>query len=94
VTVDSKAASNAFVIERAGPGAAVLVDQSDPFEVVPEPALAGELDKRVPLLVHLCRSLWDEQTDGYAWYRNALDLWSEVENMSRFEVTELQACRG
>jgi predicted dehydrogenase len=94
VTVDSKAVSNAFVIERTGPGAAVLVDQSDPFEAVPAPPPAGTLDKRVPLLVQLCRSLWDQQSDSYGWYRSALDLWSDVENMSRFEVTELQACRG
>jgi predicted dehydrogenase len=94
VTIDSKAASNAFVIERTGPGAAVLVDQSDPFEAMPEPPLASELDKRVPLLVRLCRSLWDERTDGYAWYRSALDLWSEVENVSRFEVPGAHACRG
>jgi predicted dehydrogenase len=94
VTIDSKAASNAFVVERTGPGAAVLADQSDPFEVVPESPFAGELDKRVPLLVRLCRSLWDEQTDCYAWYRSALDLWSDVEDVSRFKLTELHACRA
>ncbi len=94
VAIDSKAASNAFIIERTGPGAAVLVDQSDPFEAVPAAPLAGELDKRVPLLVQLCRSLWDEQTDGRVWYRSALDLWSAVEAVSLFEVTDLHACRG
>ncbi len=94
VTIDTRAASNEFIIEHTGPGAAVSVDQSDPFEAVAEAPLPGELDKRVPLLVQLCRSLWDEETDSCVWYRSALDLWSAVEAVSLFEVTELHACRG
>jgi predicted dehydrogenase len=94
VAIDTKAASNNFIIERTGPGAAVLVDQSDPFEIAQDTQLPGELDKRIPLLVRLCCSLWDEETDSYTWYRGALDLWSAVEKVSLFEVTGLHACQG
>lgn len=94
VVIDTMAASTEFRIEHIGPGAAVWADQRDPFDGTQDLPLPGELDKRVPLLVRLCRSLWDEQTDSYAWYGSALDLWSAVEKVSLFEVAGLHACEG
>jgi predicted dehydrogenase len=88
VAIDTRATSNEFRIERSGPDAMnVLVNQPDPFEATQDAPLPGELDRRVPLLTRLYRSLWDEQTDTYAWYRGTLDLWSAVENVTLFEAT-------
>jgi predicted dehydrogenase len=88
VAIDTRAASDEFKIEHIGPGAVVLVDQPDPFDATASGSLPEELDRRVPLLSRLYRSLWDGRTDAYAWYRSTLDLWSAVENASLFEAAE------
>jgi predicted dehydrogenase len=69
-----------------GPGL-VLADLNDPFESVPTAESLEGLDRRVPALRHLCRSLWEQTTDENLWYKATIDLWRSVEERTSFERT-------
>ncbi len=58
-----------------------IADQSDPFTE------AGDLDRRVPGLTSLCRTLCQPDAGEAVWYRATLELWQQVEEKTQFEIT-------
>jgi predicted dehydrogenase len=63
----------------------VFADLKDPFESTTIEPLEG-LDRRVPVLSRLCRSLWEQATDEDAWYQATIELWRVVEEKTSFET--------
>ena len=64
--------------------AQVFADLSDPFESVTVES-SGGLDRRVPVLSRLCRSLWEQGSDDEGWHKATIDLWRRVEERTTFE---------
>lgn len=62
----------------------VFADLSDPFESTTAESSDG-LDRRVPVLSRLCRSLWEQSSDDSAWHKATIDLWRSVEERTSFE---------
>ncbi|MGH9364108.1 MAG: hypothetical protein ACRD1B_02425 [Thermoanaerobaculia bacterium] len=92
VLVNSRSAVKTFWVQHAsnskvGPNPTVFADLTDPFDLGREACQSGSLDRRVPILGRLCRSLWKEDAGEYEWYAAAIQLWSSVEEHTRFEVT-------
>lgn len=56
-----------------------LADLREPFETETAAAGPGALDRRVPILGAVCRSLWEPGDAPYGWYGTTLDLWRAVE---------------
>lgn len=56
-----------------------LADLREPFETGSAAGGPGALDRRVPILGALCRSLWEPGEAAYAWYGATLDLWRDAE---------------
>jgi len=57
-----------------------LADLREPFETETTAAGPGAVDRRVPILGAVCRSLWELGDAPYGWYRTTLDLWRAVED--------------
>ncbi len=81
VEVLTRSLTDALRVE--GPGGAVLTDLREPFETGETAGGPGVLDRRVPILGALCRSLWEPGDPDYAWYGATLDLWRDVEDKFR-----------
>jgi predicted dehydrogenase len=79
--VDSRSATTCFRI-RAGEGESVIVDQLDPFASVKQ-ASVNVRDPRVDVLVRLCRSLDEADSDHASRQRTIVALWTRVEAVSR-----------
>jgi predicted dehydrogenase len=54
-----------------------VVDQADLFGTS-----SNDLDRRVPALTELCRSLWQCPTGSYDWYYETNCLWQQVEEIT------------
>lgn len=60
-----------------------LADLREPFETESAAGGPGALDRRVPILGAVCRSLWEPGDAPYGWYGATLDLWRAVEEKLR-----------
>ena len=59
---------------------------SDPFDLARELFRSDGNDKRVPILIELCRSLWVIETGEYEWYAATNVLWRSIEDKTQFET--------
>ena len=88
VAVDTRSANEKFSASFIGsakePGL-VLADLIDPFESTTTVGSLEGLDRRVPALSRLCRSLWEQSVDEDVWYKATIDLWRSVEERTSFE---------
>ena len=66
---------------------AVLANLSDPFDSTGEASPSGGLDRRVSMLTRLCRSLWEQSINEYAWYEATIELWRCIEEKTQFEIS-------
>lgn len=91
VGVHTKAAVDNFRAELLSSSttepAAVFANQVDPFDSTNEACPEG-LDRRVSILGHLCRSLWEQSNSENAWYEATIELWRRIEKKTRFEINE------
>jgi len=93
VLIDIRAAKNKFLIEQnCGGNTTVLVDLKDPFDPEIDADKPDGNDRRVPVLNRLCRSLYEENTTPYGWYRATNDLWHLIEKKTGLEIPK-GACR-
>lgn len=65
---------------------AEFANQADPFESPSETDSLEGLDRRVPALSRLCRSLWEQSVNDYAWYDAVIELWRRIEEKTHFEI--------
>jgi predicted dehydrogenase len=88
VAVDTRSVVEKFSASFLGsakePGL-VFAELNDPFESGANDESSEELDRRVPALSRLCRSLWEESVDEKKWYKATIDLWRSVEERTSFE---------
>ena len=93
VAVDTRSAIEklgaSFFSSAREPGL-VVADLNDPFESTTG-GLSEGLDRRVPALSRLCRSLWDQTIDEGVWYKATIDLWRRVEERTSFEKVGREA---
>lgn len=82
VEIDTNSATDIFSIRSLTPKRGDWQDVllQDPFAT--DNARSG-IDRRVPVLTALCRELLHGDVCAPAWYRKSLDLWSEVERVTR-----------
>ena len=90
VVVDTKSIDSKFRVEHifdsnGGLATIVYANLCDPFESQVEFSELGQIDRRVPILSRLCRSLWEENTNEYEWYDATIRLWLSIEGRNRFE---------
>jgi len=57
----------------------------DPFECNKHSQLFSGQDKRLPFLVDLCRTLFDDSSMSFDWYKKTIELWRKVEKVSTFK---------
>lgn len=93
VVVDTRSTIEKFHAELSSnsttePGV-VFADLGDPFESTAEPSEG--LDRRVPVLSRLCRSLWEPSIDQDVWYKGTIELWRAIEENTSFEKTAVTA---
>jgi predicted dehydrogenase len=96
VAVDTRSAIEKFgasFFNSAREPGTVLADLIDPFESTTTAGWEG-LDRRVPSLSRLCRSLWEQTTAEDVWYKATIDLWRSVEERASFEKVVLTAKPG
>ncbi len=87
VVVDSKATINQFIVSLSGDNnKTFLFDKLDPFDCNEYSQAFRGQDKRLPYLVGLCRTLFDEPDKSYYWYKSTIELWQLVEEVSAFEI--------
>jgi len=91
VVVDTKSNASEFKIEYVSysntvSATTVSVNLTDPFESQNKVCELNQIDRRVPILSQLCRSLWVDGTKEYEWYSAANWLWLTVENKTKFEL--------
>lgn len=70
----------------------VLGNLTDPFEL--PGTVFPELDRRVPVLTRLCRSLWEEDVDHREWYKATIELWRQIEETNHFQVNQVAGPEG
>jgi hypothetical protein len=89
VAVDTRSATEKFSAELLCNSATepnlVFADLNDPFDSTTIEPLEG-LDRRVPVLSRLCRSLWEQAIDENVWYKATNELWRGVEERTSFEA--------
>jgi predicted dehydrogenase len=89
VAVDTRSATEKFNAELLFNSATepnlVFADLMDPFESTTIEPWEG-LDRRVPILSRLCRSLWGQAIDEDGWYKATNELWRGVEEKTSFEA--------
>jgi predicted dehydrogenase len=89
IALDARSASEKFSAELWSNSATeanlVFADLKDPFESTAIEPLEG-LDRRVPVLSRLCRSLWEQAIDEDTWYRATIELWRVVEEKTSFKT--------
>jgi predicted dehydrogenase len=89
VAVDTRSANEKFRAELFSSSAtepvAVFADLNDPFESTTTAQSLAGLDRRVPALSRLCRSLWEQAVGEDVWYKATIDLWRSVEERTSFE---------
>jgi predicted dehydrogenase len=85
VSIDARFPTDQFrlVIERTGKFDQVLADGADPFGEAAGEAIDG-LDRRVPILAQIYRSLSDDHFDWYEHYARVNELWQKVETKNEF----------
>ena len=71
------------MIERSRKPDQVLADGADPFEK-PVGEAIDDLDRRVPILTRIYRSLSDDHFDWYEHYARVNELWQKVETKNEF----------
>lgn len=96
VVVDTRATVNRFQIEQmftqdVGLPDTVFANLSDPFDAETDAYPLGGLDRRVPLLSQLCRSLCEEDPNPYEWYDATIKLWGSIEAKTQFEVMSVSS---
>lgn len=85
ITVDTHALHNSFCINQTSlvdHQALCIVNLSDPFQT--DDLFSTQLDKRIPLLTNLCKSLLNSTENYFDWYFSTIELWYEVEKNMRF----------
>ncbi len=92
VIVDTKSNVSEFKIEHASNSSGVttttvFANLSDPFESHNKLYELNQIDQRVPILIQLCRSLWEEYANEYEWYEATLQLWTCVEDKTELHQT-------
>lgn len=88
IVVDTRSTLSKFRVEQA-PGSSlgisiVFADLCDPFDSEGDGFQLSGLDRRVPILSRLCRSLWEEGANEQVWYDATIKLWRGVEKKTRF----------
>ena len=78
VELDSNAAQSLFAV--TAPALGVAISRQDPFD-----AVSGSGDRRVPLLVSLCREFLTVETTTDPSDRKAISLWQAIEAVTVFE---------
>ena len=98
VTLDSRSEENRFVIRQgpasSGPVAGAIADLSDPFETRGDPAPLSHIDRRIPLLVRVARSLEEDDSRWHQYYDAATKLWSLTESRTTFNPMDAQERRA
>lgn len=88
IAVDTRSAIekfNASFLNSAMEPSLILADLNDPFESATTAEPSEGLDRRVPVLSRLCRSLWEPTIAEVEWYKATIDLWRKVEERTSFE---------
>lgn len=92
VIVDTKAEGERFLVEwRAGSSQehdVVLADVLHPFASADAFTQTEGLDPRVPALIRLCRSLWEETINEYGCYEAMVNLWRAIEAKTQFQMSD------
>jgi predicted dehydrogenase len=87
IVVDSAATKDKFIVSTTvGNKKSFLYDKLAPFDCIGHLHVFRGQDKRLPYLVDLCKTLFDEADNSYVWYKSTIDLWRLVEDVSTFEV--------
>jgi hypothetical protein len=90
IVVDTRTAVGQFYVKLLSNSGneqnTVVVNLTDPFDSIGEESQWRGFDRRVPILSHLCRSLWDQSINEYAWYEATIKLWCRIEEKTRFEM--------
>ena len=91
IVIDSNAELTKFHVEYHSnindEGHILFANQCDPFEIENADKLQQQLDSRITVLKRLCRSLWENESTEYTWYKDTINLWHDVESHMQFEVT-------
>ena len=92
VIVNTKAESERFRVEWRGGSRpepdVVLADMLHPFASAEAVSQTEGLDPRVPALIRLCRSLWQETTNEYVCYEAMVNLWRAIETKTQFQMRD------
>jgi predicted dehydrogenase len=87
VVVDSAAIKDKFIVTTSvGNKKSILFDKLTPFDCTEHSHVFSGQDKRLPYLMDLCKTLFDEADNSYVWYKNTIELWRLVEDVSALEV--------
>ncbi len=85
IEIATRSSHNLFQISGKGftdtQSSQLFVNLSDPFDIQQS---SNTLDKRVPLLITLCHSLFNS-TDAMDWYEQAIILWSAAEQQLSYK---------
>jgi predicted dehydrogenase len=91
VTVDTRSAVETFraelLVGSATERAVVFANLSDPFDSRGTAEPSEGLDRRVPALTALCRSLWEPSLNEELWYKATIELWRSIEEATSFEIS-------
>jgi len=96
VLVDTRSIVNKFLVEQtfypsAGLATSTFANLSDPFDLESADHRLDRIDRRVPILSQLCRSLYEEGTKQYECYDAATKLWWLTEEKTNFEVMSVSS---
>jgi len=90
VMVDTRSNISKFQVEQISNSndglATVFANLSDPYDSECAVCKVDRIDRRVPILSLLCRSLWEEGTNDYEWYHATIKLWRSIEEKTQFIV--------
>jgi predicted dehydrogenase len=88
VIIDCAASKEKFIVTTTVDNKkSTLFDKLFPFDCIRHSHLFPGQDKRLPYLVNLCKTLFDEADNSCVWYKSTVDLWGLVEEVSTFEVS-------
>ncbi|MEC9375507.1 MAG: Gfo/Idh/MocA family oxidoreductase [Pseudomonadota bacterium] len=87
ILVDSKTTKSQFMVSIfTNSKKTNMFNLLDPFDCNENSQAYKGQDKRLPYLVDLCRSLFDDSGMIYVWYKNTIELWRRVEDVSTFKI--------
>ena len=94
VLIDTRSTVSNFQIDHSpnpnvGQVTTIFAKSSDPFDTESKAFPLGQIDQRVPILIQLCHSLWQETATEYEWYDATINLWLSIERITQLESVRI-----